>query len=86
MQSRDFAFWLQGFFELTPDAAEKGLTPHQTKMLQAHLSLVFQHDPSIAAKAHPVPANPVPPSVIPNWPDIYDHKKIDSSPLDRVIC
>lgn len=45
MTSRDFAFWLQGFFEIAePDA----ITPYQVQLIQRHLSLVFVHeiDPS----------------------------------------
>lgn len=57
MKSRDFAFWLQGFFELTePDTYPKGLTPYQVRMIKEHLGLVFQHDPDIAAKPHPAPS------------------------------
>lgn len=45
MQSRDFAFWLQGFFEFSK--ATK-LDEHQTELIKKHLSLVFIHeiDPS----------------------------------------
>lgn len=46
--SRDFCYWLQGYFELLPDDGKKGLTQHQTKQIQNHLKLVFRHeiDPS----------------------------------------
>jgi hypothetical protein len=38
MEFRDFAYWLQGFFELTdPDK----LTPEQISMIKEHLSLCF---------------------------------------------
>ena len=45
MTSKDFAYWLQGFFELT-DA--KALTEHQVGLIKKHLNLVFFHeiDPS----------------------------------------
>lgn len=48
MTSRDFAYWLQGFFELT-DAAT--LNETQTDLIKKHLSLVFIHeiDPSFPA-------------------------------------
>lgn len=47
MTSRDFCYWLQGFFELTQ--VPEGLSVEQTKMIRAHLNLVFKHeiDPSI---------------------------------------
>ncbi len=51
MKSRDFAFWLQGFFEVS-GAAE--LTAPQTEMVKKHLALVFQHeiDPEMGDKSH----------------------------------
>lgn len=45
MTSRDFAYWLQGFFEIAkPETA----TAEQLAMIQAHLNMVFVHeiDPS----------------------------------------
>lgn len=50
MKSRDFAFWLQGFFELGGGA--DGLNAQQVAMVKQHLGFVFQHDPDIAAKPH----------------------------------
>ncbi len=49
MKSRDFAFWLQGFFELS---GGEQITPEQAKLIKVHLGLVFAHDPDIAAKPH----------------------------------
>lgn len=52
MTSRDFCFWLQGFFEIAnchkPDS-ELELSSAQVKMIERHLSLVFKHeiDPSM---------------------------------------
>lgn len=45
MTSRDFAYWLQGFFEL---AKVEELNKSQTDTIKKHLSLVFKHeiDPS----------------------------------------
>ncbi len=51
MTSRDFCFWLQGFFEVTdPDS----LTTYQTKMVKKHLNLVFKHeiDPGMGSQDH----------------------------------
>lgn len=50
MTSRDFAYWLQGFFEIsTADTPLAGLSPEKVAMIQRHLSLVFKHeiDPSL---------------------------------------
>lgn len=46
MTSRDFAYWLQGFFEV---AQPKSISPRGTEMIKNHLALVFKHeiDPSI---------------------------------------
>lgn len=51
MTSRDFCFWLQGFFELT---AEVGMSKEQTEMVKRHLALVFTHeiDPSMGSASH----------------------------------
>lgn len=54
MGSRDFVYWLQGFFEIT--GAEKGvsLTKKQVALIQRHLNMVFEHeiDPSLGDEAH----------------------------------
>ena len=60
MKSRDFAFWLQGFFEITDASSNRapdGLTEGQVAAIKSHLSLVFRHDPDIAAKPHPALPN-----------------------------
>jgi len=75
MQSRDFVFWLQGFFELTDTQT---LTPNQVELIKAHLDLVFKHDPSIPRHqmehkkiphdgAQPAPFYPANPGIMPNW-------------------
>lgn len=50
MTSRDFCYWLQGWFELneTIDHRE-GATPETMAMIKNHLTLVFKHeiDPSL---------------------------------------
>lgn len=45
MTSRDFAYWLQGFFELS---SAETMTKEQTEVVKKHLDLVFFHeiDPS----------------------------------------
>lgn len=53
MQSRDFCFWLQGFFEVSGATAQKP-SSEQMEIIKAHLALVFKHeiDPSMGAAAH----------------------------------
>ncbi len=51
MTSRDFCYWLQGFFEI---ADAKELNVRQTEDVRRHLALVFRHeiDPSMGDVAH----------------------------------
>jgi len=51
MTSRDFAYWLQGFFELSDSDV---ITDTQSKIIQRHLNLVFVHeiDPSMGDDEH----------------------------------
>ena len=46
MTSRDFVFWLQGFFEI--NGKNEALTPEQVQIIKNHLKLVFLYeiDPS----------------------------------------
>jgi hypothetical protein len=54
MTSRDFCYWLQGFFEMRDGASEAGLSTHQVMTIQKHLHMVFVHeiDPSVGDKNH----------------------------------
>lgn len=47
MTSRDFCYWLQGYFEIQGMVA--GLDHAQTDAVRAHLAMVFKHeiDPSM---------------------------------------
>lgn len=51
MTSRDFAYWLQGFFEVSE---AKTLNEAQAEAVKRHLALVFKHeiDPSAGGPAH----------------------------------
>jgi hypothetical protein len=51
MTSRDFAYWLQEFFELNNP---KEINPEQTQIIKNHLNMVFLHeiDPSMGDKTH----------------------------------
>lgn len=73
MTSRDFCYWLQGFFELR-DGAD-ALTPSQTELVRRHLALVFKHEidpqaggPATQAALNAVHggASPLPPLGSPN--------------------
>ncbi len=45
MNSIDFCFWLQGYFELsTDDGSNAMLTSSQVKAVKNHLDLVFLHE------------------------------------------
>ena len=51
MTSRDFAYWLQGYFEVSNP---KTIGLHETEMIKRHLNLVFKHeiDPSMGDAKH----------------------------------
>lgn len=41
MQTRDFCYWLQGFFEISESTS---LTAKEVLIIKNHLNLVFKHD------------------------------------------
>ena len=51
MSSESFAYWLQGFFELT-NVTE--INANQTDLIKRHLNMVFKHDidPKMGDDAH----------------------------------
>lgn len=51
MTTVNFAYWLQGFFEIT---GTNTITEDQVKMIKAHLNMVFVHDidPKMGNQAH----------------------------------
>lgn len=55
MTSRDFCFWLQGFFEINRanDSDSTAISTEQVELIKKHLALVFKHeiDPSMGDKA-----------------------------------
>lgn len=54
MQSRDFVYWLQGFFEIADAGRTDTLTAGQVEIIRNHLNMVFVHeiDPSMGDKKH----------------------------------
>ena len=47
MKCENFAYWLQGFFEISEASSNReaeGLTTGQVEMIKKHLALVFIHD------------------------------------------
>lgn len=68
MTSRDFAYWLQGYFEVSEP---KIINEKEVEVIKKHLSLVFKHeiDPSMGDKEHQEELNaihtPEPPSLYP---------------------
>lgn len=84
MTSRDFCYWLQGFFEISGAGNGTPLSPSQTNSIRKHLALVFEHeiDPSMGPDNHQAALNAIhsapdepafkkdaPPSH-PNWPGV----------------
>lgn len=54
MQSRDFCYWLQGFFELSDQSDE--ITAKQAIIIKRHLDLVFAHELRPTSRDKPAPA------------------------------
>lgn len=58
MKSRDFVYWLQGYFEIhAPQPTKKSpvaLSHAQVTVIKKHLAMVFKHeiDPSAGDEAH----------------------------------
>lgn len=60
MTSREFCYWLQGFFELQRASSQgaqgvvEPLTTAQAQVIQNHLNMVFKHeiDPSLGPPEH----------------------------------
>lgn len=52
MTSRDFCYWLQGYFEIGPE--NEPLSQRQIHIIKNHLAMVFKHeiDPSHGDAAH----------------------------------
>lgn len=53
MKSRDFCYWLQGYFEIG-QFDEATLSLSQVKVIRNHLAMVFKHeiDPSNGDRKH----------------------------------
>lgn len=51
MTSREFCYWMQGFFELY---GPKTINEKETELIKKHLNLVFKHeiDPSYGDQDH----------------------------------
>ena len=67
MTTRDFAFWLQGHFELNDDRTI--LSKDQVETIKKHLNLVFKHeiDPSMGNVEHQQELNKIhSPSLFPD--------------------
>lgn len=60
MTSRDFCYWLQGYFEIRGEPVE-AMEPRQVEMIKRHLALVFKHeiDPSQGSAEHQVELNAI---------------------------
>lgn len=55
MTSRDFCYWLQGYFEIARKAnGRRTIQDDQVAVIEQHLSLVFKHeiDPSMGDEKH----------------------------------
>lgn len=78
MTSRDFCYWLQGYFEIAskvPMPPEPlngyGLNSDQLECVRRHLALVFKHeiDPSAGPLAHQKELDAIHHDHDPKWPE-----------------
>ena len=82
MDEKSFAYWLQGFFEMT-DA--KVLSPNQVLMIKEHLKLVFKKETPVINPQWPNGVSP-PPLVWPN-PDVHKVEITCGTPgQSELIC
>lgn len=44
MTTKDFCYWLQGFFEIEGSPTPQPMSARQTQIIQNHLAPVFRHD------------------------------------------
>lgn len=73
MTSRDFCYWLQGYFEIAKIGDEPlALTAAQYDCIQKHLNLVFHHeiDPSFGPIKQQADLNKIHNDNIFNRPDV----------------
>jgi len=81
MESRDFCFWLQGFFELSENSG--AITASQTTVISRHLDLVFAHE---SARLLERPAGkPEPPCPAPVRPSPQPAREEPSKPAEREV-
>jgi hypothetical protein len=87
VQSRDFCFWLQGFFELSGDAT---VSASQATVISRHLELVFRHEIAPLAKAKPAPdaprPEPAPPPPAPDARPTPERSEPMSAPVPTPRC
>lgn len=60
MTSRDFCYWLQGYFEIN-SVTDDNLSSEQVQCIRKHLNLVFKHeiDPSAGPPEHQAELNAI---------------------------
>lgn len=85
MTSRDFCYWLQGYFELCDLNlnAEPSLvlTKDQVKVMRNHLNMVFKHeiDPSMGDQKHQGELSKI-------HLDLDAMKHLDASGIGKINC
>ena len=53
MRSRDFCYWLQGYFEISSAEGKPVMTEARLQLIRSHLAMVFKHeiDPTLGSVA-----------------------------------
>lgn len=67
MTSRDFVYWLQGYFEI--EGTEHSLDLNKVKCIKRHLAMVFKHeiDPSMGSPEHQAELDQI------HEPEVFPH-------------
>lgn len=85
MTSRDFCYWLQGYFEL--NGTDAMITSEQASCIRKHLALVFKHeiDPSYGDKKHQAELNAIHAELTEAKKIAEDAKKMASRPTGKEL-
>ncbi len=83
MNSRDFVYWLQGYFEITGEVVE--LNFEQVTMIRKHLALVFKHeiDPSMGPPEHQEELNAIHKDALKKLEDLNKPITKSSEPITK---
>lgn len=85
MTSRDFCYWLQGFFEIPSGGyghSSIRISAEEVKVIKRHLAMVFKHeiDPSYGGAEHQAELTTIHDTVAPQQPPFQDSPSTSVEP------